>query len=112
MIKATLNVKTKFATPIDLNALEEVINTYAILIENRAKENVMEYPLFDTGNLVGSISTDYENKFVRRVGFGRNAYYGEYFELGQGRRAKPFLLPALESLSKEFKEAIQKVLQK
>lgn len=87
------------------------------LVENEAKQNLLDNGSYRTGNLYNSIKTkveDNEDEVEAKV--GTDVDYGTYLELGTSRMpAKPYLYPALkdnvDKVVNKVADAIRKVLK-
>jgi HK97 gp10 family phage protein len=71
-----------------------------------------EAPASDTGRLVQSITTAYDNKKLAGT-VSANTAYAEYLEFGTAKMAeRPFMRPALANMTDNFVQAVEEAIAK
>jgi hypothetical protein len=112
-------------------AMADVLVQVGLLVVSAAKQNIVQWDLIDTGNLLNSIylqtftdpgvpagiqflgmpGTPPQNDTEINVNVG--AYYGVYHEYGTAHLpAKPYLVPALESATERMMPLIRTTFQR
>lgn len=92
-------------------ALKEQTEQALIAIGARAETHAKKYCPVDTGNLRNSISNAVATN-EKAVYIGTNVEYAPYVELGTSRaKAQPYLRPAIENHTDEYKRLFEAALK-
>lgn len=94
-----------------LDALPEQIEAALTAIGMVAETHAKEYCPVDTGRLRNSISHDTDLAANAAI-IGSNVEYAAYVELGTSRqKAQPYLRPAAENHTSEYREIVKSALK-
>lgn len=94
-----------------LDALPEQIEAALIAIGMTAETHAKEYCPVDTGRLRNSITHETDMSEQAAI-IGSNVEYAAYVELGTSRmRARPYLRPACENYTDEYKSLVEAALK-
>ena len=92
--------------------LEDVLDKAAHNVEARAKQNIVDQDIIDTGATLNTTQARNEGRKWERV-IGPSTDYSPHLELGTSTMAaRPFLTPALEEEAGPFKAAVLGVMEK
>lgn len=85
--------------------VQDVLMEAAFDVEARAKRNIVQHDLVDTGALLNSVQAS-ETSTGARVTVGQ--HYGVYHELGTRHHpARPFLVPAFEEVKGDLQRRLR-----
>ena len=98
------------------NRVTQAIEIAARNVEKGGKERIAAWPAVDTGDTMGSIAAQPVGGFMRGENLewrvGPVTEYSPFIEFGTVyMRARPFMVPALESEAPRFREAIEQLMK-
>lgn len=95
------------------DAVDRILDTWALMAEAYAKTEITKKKAIDTGNLRNSITArPTVHNGVKATVVGTPVEYGPYVELGTYKMAaRPFIRPAVEEHVSDYKEVLMEEMR-